>query len=231
MSLNLLEQGVAALGPLSDEVVFVGAATLVLWITDPAAPPLRPTADVDVVVEVTTLIEYNEFEVRLRRRGFRDEGHVLGRFLFGPADLQLDAIPADATILGFENRWQQASLPAAVVRGLPSGATLRALPPPQLLATKLEAFAARGSGDFLASPDFEDVVALVDGRPELVEEVLAAPGDLRRYIVSKLAGYAGDARAREAIVAHLEFGREGRARADAVVFPALDRLVHSVQGS
>ncbi len=38
MSIELLERGVAALGPLTDDVGFVGGATLVLWITDPAAP-------------------------------------------------------------------------------------------------------------------------------------------------------------------------------------------------
>jgi len=48
MSIDLLERGAAALGELVDEVVFVGGATIALWITDPAAPPPRPTKDVDV---------------------------------------------------------------------------------------------------------------------------------------------------------------------------------------
>jgi hypothetical protein len=43
MSIDLLERGAAALGDLVDEVVFVGGATVTLWITDPAAPPPRPT--------------------------------------------------------------------------------------------------------------------------------------------------------------------------------------------
>jgi len=30
----------------------VGGATVTLWITDPTAPPRRPTKDVDVIVEV-----------------------------------------------------------------------------------------------------------------------------------------------------------------------------------
>ncbi|HVC07700.1 MAG TPA: hypothetical protein VND98_08985 [Solirubrobacterales bacterium] len=38
MSIDLLERGAAALGELIDEVVFVGGATIALWITDPAAP-------------------------------------------------------------------------------------------------------------------------------------------------------------------------------------------------
>ncbi len=70
MSLELLELAVRSLDQeLLGEVVFVGAATLPLWITDEAAPPLRPTADVDVVVvvvEVATRMEYAAFEQRLR---------------------------------------------------------------------------------------------------------------------------------------------------------------------
>jgi hypothetical protein len=51
MSIELLELAADALGPLLDEVVFVGGATITLWITDPGAPRVRPTKDVDAVVE------------------------------------------------------------------------------------------------------------------------------------------------------------------------------------
>ncbi len=227
----MLEGAAEALGEMTEEVVFLGAATLPLWISDPGSPPLRATADVDVVVEVTTLIEYNRFEQRLREAGFRDEGTVLGRFLFGPDHTrQLDAIPADASILGFENRWQRASLPAAVTRELPSGARIRTLPPPHLLATKLEAFASRGKGDFLGSRDFEDIVALVDGREELLSEAAGAPADLQEYLALELSRHLADPRSFEAIVAHLEPGRESRQRADSVVLPRL-RALATLPGS
>ncbi len=42
MSLVLLERGAAALGPIVDDVTFVGGASVTLWITDPAAPAPRP---------------------------------------------------------------------------------------------------------------------------------------------------------------------------------------------
>ncbi len=183
MSIELLEQAASALGKMTDEVVFLGAATLVLWISDPAAPLPRPTADVDVVVvEVTSLGGFYEMEEKLRRAGFRDEETVLGRFLFGINDAQLDVIPADAAILGFKNWWQRASLPSAVDRTLPSGKEISCLPAPNLLATKLEAFSERGREDYVGSPDFEDIVALIDGRAELYDEVVAANPDLRAYI-------------------------------------------------
>lgn len=70
MSVELLELAAAALDDLLPEVVFLGGAVVGLWITDPAAPPVRPTKDVDVVVEVTTRLAFHDFESRLRARGF-----------------------------------------------------------------------------------------------------------------------------------------------------------------
>jgi hypothetical protein len=55
----------------------------------------------------------------------------------------LDVMPIEASILGFENRWQAESFSHAVEVTLPKGQAIRALPPPHLLATKLEAFDRR----------------------------------------------------------------------------------------
>src|ERR1044072_7594747 len=58
----------------------------------------------------------------------------------------------------------------------------RAISPPYLLATKLEAWNGRGGGDHLRSHDLEDVIALVDGRAEIVDEVGNAPDDLVSFL-------------------------------------------------
>jgi hypothetical protein len=63
--------------------------------------------------------------------------------------LILDAVPASAEILGFENRWRAGAPAHAIERQLPSGNRIRAAPPSYLLATKLEAFKSRGRGDLL----------------------------------------------------------------------------------
>ena len=60
------------------------------------------------------------------------------------------------------------------------------LPSPYFLATKIEAFHHRGSGDFLLSRDIEDLVAVLDGRPNIVKEVQAASQDLIRYLADQL---------------------------------------------
>jgi hypothetical protein len=57
-NLELLRTVAERLGPLRDQVVFVGGAATGLLVTDPAAPTPRPTKDVDVIVEVASLAEY-----------------------------------------------------------------------------------------------------------------------------------------------------------------------------
>lgn len=130
MSIELLELGAKTLDQMLDEVVFVGGATITLWITDPAAPLPRPTKDVDVIVEISTRPAYYRFEERLRAAQFRDDGEVICRWHHEPTGLILDAMPTDAAILGFENRWQSESFPHAAEVDLPSGARIRAVPPP-----------------------------------------------------------------------------------------------------
>ncbi len=109
----MLERGAAALGLLAAEVMFVGGATVPLWITDAAAPPPRPTKDVDVVVEVFTRADLHEFDARLRAAGLREdqESGVICRWRHGPggdSDLILDVMPAAGDLMGFANRWQAA---------------------------------------------------------------------------------------------------------------------------
>ena len=95
-------------------------------------------------------------------------------------------MPADPSILGFANRWQAAALPHAIERRLPSAAVISAVSPPYLLATMLEAFKGRGRHDFLGSRDFGDVIAVVDGREGIVDEVAGTDAEARTYIADEL---------------------------------------------
>jgi hypothetical protein len=227
VTIDLLELAAATLGDLLEEVVFVGGATLTLWITDPAAPRPRPTKDVDVIVEVTTRGGFYAFEERLRERGFQEdqESGVICRWRHRDSGLILDAMPAEASILGFENRWQAEALPFAQECELPTGSRIRAVPPAYLLATKLEAFKGRGRGDFLGSADFADIVALVDGREELVPEVRAAASDLRGYVSEELRRLRQHPRFIDGIYGAFPPDPASQARADEIVLPRLKLLI------
>lgn len=204
MSIELLELAAAELGSLLDDVAFLGGASMVLWADDPGAPSPRTTMDVDVIVVVDGRGDYYRLSKRLRAQGFRedDQSRVLCRWRHD-SGLILDVMPTDEAILGFRNQWYDAALAAAEVVTLPSGATIRAVTPAYLFATKLEAFRDRGEGDYLASVDFEDIVRLVDGRARLIEEVEAAPADLQRFIADELGLLLQDPRFEAGIAAGL----------------------------
>ena len=225
MSIELVERAAAALGPeLCREVAFLGAASMSLWVTEPGAPPLRPTGDVDVVVEVGSRIEYYALGERLKGREFAEdlEAREVCAWRHRPTELRVDVMPTEAEILGFTNRWYADTLRVAIEFTLPSGTTILAVPPPYLLATKVEAFKGRGRSsdgelDYLASSDFEDIVALVDGRPELVDEVLSAEEELSAYVAAELGSMRDDFQFESAVLGHLQRGLGGQGRREIVL--------------
>lgn len=214
MSLELLELAAERLGPLVEEVAFLGGASLVLWTEDPGAPAPRVTMDVDVIVVVDSRRDYYRLGERLREQGFREDQQsgVLCRWRHD-VGLILDVMPTDDAILGFSNRWYAVALDEPEEITLPSGAHIRAVRPAYLLATKLEAFRSRGRGDYLASVDFEDIVRLVDGRERLLLEVEEAPEDVREFIASEFARMLADERFEPGIAGALlpDAASQGRA--------------------
>lgn len=95
-----------ALGPLKNEVVFVGGATVSLY-ADRRAIEVRPTDDVDIVVEIATRYEYAQLEEQLRTMGFQNDitATFVGRYLL--PGIIVDVMPTDETILGFSNIWYE----------------------------------------------------------------------------------------------------------------------------
>lgn len=227
MNVELLELASAILGELCEEVVFVGGATVALWITDPAAPEPRATDDVDVIVEVATMRDFYAFENKLRDKGFVEdaESGVICRWKHRETSLILDAMPGDPTILGFSNRWYTASLAEAVERTLPSGTSIRAVPPPYFLATKVEAFKDRGNGDFLGSRDFGDIVVLLDGRSEIEAEVAAADSELRNYLSEELQTMMANPRFEAGISGALRGDAASQQRGDLIVKPRIRSII------
>ena len=90
-----------------------------------------------------------------------------------------------------------------------------------LIATKLEAFANRGRDDYIASRDFADIVSLLDGRAELVEEISTAPDEVRRYLESELPRHREHPHFLDGIYAGLAPDAASQARAEGIVLPRL----------
>lgn len=225
MSIPLLELAASRLGELTDELVFVGGATITLWITEPAAPATRATDDVDVICDVTGYGRYHALSERLRAHGFAEdvESGVLCRWRHVDG-VTLDVMPSDEAILGFSNRWYPRALETARERTLPSGLSIRTVSPPLVVATKLEAWHGRGRGDVLRSFDVHDIVALVDGRPELADEVASERDDVRDAVRDGLAGLLSVAHVDYVIAGAVAgYGAAAVSRAE-IVLARLERL-------
>lgn len=84
----LFESVVRLLAPVLDELVFVGGCTTGLFITDPAAGGIRPTKDVDAIVDVTSYAKYTALSERLRAPYSEYFGEVSrdGRWLLFTSD-------------------------------------------------------------------------------------------------------------------------------------------------
>ena len=70
--------------------------------------------------------------------------------------------------------------------------TINLVSPVYFVATKLEAWNGRGRGDALSSRDIEDILNLVDGRPELLGEIQSANVEVISYISHEVAKLLDD---------------------------------------
>jgi hypothetical protein len=192
-NIEILAKAADALGELRERMTFVGGCATGLLITDPGASPVRATQDVDAVVAVVSLAEYHQLGAALRAKGFAqplEEGAPA--FRWSMAGLMLDVMPSDPRILGFSNRWYGHAMRHAFKARLAKDVEIRVADAPSFIATKLEAFLDRGAADYLSSHDLEDVLSIVDGRPELVGEVRAADPKLRAFVGATFASLLAD---------------------------------------
>jgi hypothetical protein len=174
---------VRLLGPIAEELVFVGGRVAELLVTEPGRTRVRPTDDSDAICEVATRTAYFELGERLRTAGFREDqspGAPICRWRHG--DEMLDVMPSDGSLLGFRNAWYEHALRGAIRVGISEDVTVRMAPPPVFIATKFAAFNDRGACDWYGSHDIEDIIAVVAARPELLEELHVSDEDVRRYV-------------------------------------------------
>lgn len=225
-SIEQLELAGILLGEMTDELVFIGGASIGIWITDPiTASALRTTEDVDVVAEASGLYERRQVEKRLLNKGFSLDQKMAIRYQHRETGLVLDVLPSDVPEAGFSSAWFRPAFDSSVLRKLPSGLSLRFASPPYLLALKMDAFLDRGQRDAIASKDLEDIVALVGGRRELIDEVGAVESEVRNAIGRALEVLCARPNLIEEIQGQVPGDDASQERAKVVVVPRLRQLV------
>jgi hypothetical protein len=217
------------LGDLVADVVFLGGATVGLLITETGAPVVRPTKDVDLIVEIGSWAEYTVLQQELRERGFRedtDEDAPICRWMVD--GIKVDVMPTDGEVLGFANRWYELGLRLAKPFPLTTMTTIRLITAPLFIATKLEAFFDRGDGDFQLSHDLEDIVAIVDGRPELRDEIKRSEAEVRDYLRARVRHLLADQYFRDSLPGHLA-GDVGSQSRLPILVQRLEAIVEDIE--
>ncbi|MFZ1678725.1 MAG: hypothetical protein WAT91_15695 [Saprospiraceae bacterium] len=170
-----------ALGNLRDNVVFIGGA-IISFYPDREVMEVRPTDDIDILIEILSYAERSILEEQLRSMGFTHDiaSGIVCRFKI--QGIIVDVLPTDDHSIGFSNIWYPEGFKTSVHYRLDEHHVIRILSAPYFLAIKLEAFKGRGGNDGRTSQDFEDIVFILENRGVIWTEIMATNRELKEYL-------------------------------------------------
>lgn len=191
-----------ALGEMNQQIVFVGGAIAGMYVDDPGAPEMRPTKDIDIVFEITSLLELEDLRRRLAERGFqfaKDE-KVMCRFIY--KDILIDVMSTKNVGWAPANPWFKSGFDFAETIFLDE-IKIKIMPFCYYLASKFVAFKERGT-EARTSHDFEDIVYLLDNRLTLTKDILGSQEDVKIFLINEFSAMLNEESLQEAVLAHLE---------------------------
>lgn len=179
---QLIDVAIENLGTIANDMLFVGGSIVPMLFTS-GDNYFRATRDVDCVIDVQALVDYYEFTYRLKQAGFvevSEDGSPICRW--HKEDCIIDIMPT-TDIIGFTNSWYAPAFKHPVKYFINVKTTINVISAVYFIATKLEAFRSRGNGDFIASHDMEDIISVIECRPEISHEILVSEADVKSFIV------------------------------------------------
>ena len=194
-----------ALNDLKEKVVFVGGATISLYPDRPVFE-VRPTDDIDVIIEILNYVDRAKLEERLRSIGFSHdiESGVICRYKI--QGIIVDIMPTNDPSIGFTNIWYPEGFEKAIDYEIDERNVIKILSAPYFIATKLEAHKGRGKNDGRTSQDFEDIVYVLENRESIWEEMNNSDRSVKEYLRSEFQILLKNPNLFEWIDSHVERG-------------------------
>lgn len=208
-NISMLQTVAFGLDNLKDDMVFVGGAVAELYASNPALSDIRPTIDVDCVIELRSKTAHAKFENDLRALGFANDtskGAPICRWIY--QDILVDVMPSDSDVLGFSNRWYEEGIKNKISKNLPDGTEIFVFPPAYYLAAKIEAHKGRGGSDLRQSHDFEDIIYILENCSELLENIANANENVKAYLKEECSRLLKQEGLTEGIESALPYGSE-----------------------
>ncbi len=206
-NIEMLQIVAVGLGALKDVMVFVGGSVAELYADNPSGSEIRPTKDVDCVIELSSRIEHNKLEENLRAIGFANDtslGAPICRWIY--KDILVDVMPAEENILDFTNIWYVEGIKNKIPKTLPNGIEIFVFAPEYYVASKFEAHKGRGGEDLRQSHDFEDIVYIMDNYPKIVDDIINAEENVKSYLRNNYLCLKENNNLKEGIASALPYG-------------------------
>lgn len=211
-NIKMLQTVANGLGNLKNEMVFVGGAVAELYASNPELSEIRPTIDVDCVIELRSRTAHAKLEDKLRAIGFANDtskGAPICRWIY--KDILVDVMPSDPDVLGFSNRWYIEGVEYKISKTLPDETEIFIFPPEYYLASKFEAHKGRGGEDLRQSHDFEDIIYIFDNCSELLESISNTNKTVKAYLKGECANLIVNNGLIEGIESALPYGSDEEA--------------------
>ncbi|HLP95658.1 MAG TPA: nucleotidyl transferase AbiEii/AbiGii toxin family protein [Saprospiraceae bacterium] len=215
-----------ALGELNSKVVFVGGAMVSLYIDDPAAEDIRPTKDIDLTFQITTVSQLEALRLDMIDKGFHEhtDSTVICRFTF--EDLLVDVMSTQSIGWAPSNRWFAAGYDKAITVRL-EDIEVQILPLPYFMASKMDAFFDRGMQDLYASHDLEDIVYLFNYATTLVQQILDTEEEaVRSYLVASIKTIRENEQIMNALPGHLYY--DGVDERMEIIIDKMNTIIHGL---
>lgn len=214
-----------ALGELNEQVIYVGGATVGLYINDPAAEDVRPTKDVDISLSIATIGELEQIREAITQKGFIQtaEVDVICRFRYD--DVKVDVMNTKAIGWAPANPWFAPGFESRMQIEI-NGQPIFIIPLPYFLASKFAAYNSRGKNEPRTSHDFEDIIYILDNRTDLVEQINTANEDVKPFLKSEFESILNDKVKQEAILGNLFY--ESRDERYVMIIDKLKQIVNGL---
>lgn len=209
-NLEMIQIIASGLAELREQVVFVGGAVAELYVQNSGAAPVRPTLDVDLIINIVSKPEFASMEEQLRKLGFANdfsEGAPICRWLY--KGIKVDVMPTDTEVLGFSNDWYHIGYEHRLLVELPMSGMIYILPPAIYMCTKLSATKSRGA-DLIMSHDFEDLIYLISNCHALLNDIQKSDEAIRKFISKTLKEFQNNPNFEEAVTYALPYGDTDR---------------------
>lgn len=202
INLHIVAELAKALKELRERMVFVGGAVISLYTDDEAAEEIRPTADVDMTIQLAGFSDWVKMQERLAELKFSPDpnGHAICSYTY--KGIAVDILPAEGSAVGETNSWYKPgfnSLKEVEIEDV----KIRILSAPYFLATKFEAFHGRGNNEYRTSHDFEDIIYVIDNCTTIIDDIQNADKKVKIFIKDELQKVISHPYAQEIILSQV----------------------------